>query len=220
MVMLQSCGPKVSPVELPSHQVGYAQGFLWSDEGKTRIISLENIDLSPYPHLKPKEGFVLRWAAYEFAGGDVLGFVVAIHQASDAGFAVEPLNGMQGAFLFAPIESDVAALEYVQFMAHETPESGYERDHAYIRSQADFEEALSQMREVASNDAVKILDTPPTNITRVTGQGNGSYLVELVYKCELYKQRLEYLSCLVDSDGNLGLQERYVFIEGPPGPVL
>ena len=106
---------------------------------------------------------------------------------------------------------------------HETPEYFYDREHVYILTEADYQSDMAELEEAAadSEDAtVKVLKTPPTHVTRVTAQSGGKYMVELVYKCLLRTQRLEYQSCLVGSDGSIELQEKYVFVEGAPGMIL
>jgi hypothetical protein len=129
---------------------------------------------------------------------------------------MDGVQSAQGGFLFAPIENADQAREYVEFMVHETPVSIYDREHQSIYTQAGFEEALSQL----GGANAETLEVPPTQVTRVSDIGDGAYLVELVYKCELYIMRLEYLCCVVLSDGTLDLRERSVFIESGPGAML
>lgn len=220
IVMLSGCFAR--PVELPSHEVSYTPRHLKGEWGKLRILQLESIDLNAYPHLRLKEGFALHRAIYDYHGADVRGFLVAVHEASERGFAVEPLSGVHGKFLFAPIESTAEALDYVKLMVHETPETLYLREHTYIHSPHDSETVLSALTEAASafGRPLEMLETPPTNVTRVTEQSSGKYLVELVYRKYTYDQRIEYLACLVYSDGSLEFQESYVFIVGPPGALF
>jgi len=218
-VPLIGCRPPQVEVELPSHSISYQGKYLKGDEGRIRILQMEPIDMTAYPHLKLREGFTLQRAICERQGGDQQGYVVAIYDASHTGFALELVDGVQGAqggFLFAPIENADQAREYVEFMVHETPVSIYDREHQSIYTQAGFEEALSQLGGANATT----LESPPTQITRVSDMGDGAYLVELVYKCELYRMRLEYLGCVVLRDGTLDLRERSVFIEGSPGAML
>lgn len=213
------CQPPALPVELPPHKISYQGKYLKGDEGRVRILEMETIDMAAYPHLKLRDGFTLRRAICERHGGDQQGYAVAIHDASNRGFALELVDGVQGAqggFLFAPIESAEQAREYAEFMVHETAVSIYDREHQFIYTQAEFEAALSQL----GGAEAKTREIPPTQVTRVRDMGNGAYLVELVYKCELYIMRLEYLCCVVLRDGTLDLRERSVFIEGGPGMML
>ena len=86
-----------------------------------------------------------------------------------------------------------------------------------------FESVLSELRECASDFddvTVEIVETPPTNATRVTKHSDGKFFVDLVYSCELYVQGIEYLACWVYNDGRLELQEIHTFIKGPPGSPL
>lgn len=213
------CAPRTPPVELPPHKISYQGKHLKSDKGRIRILVWETIDMAAYPHLKLRDGFSLKRAVCRRSGGDPQGYAVAIHDASNRGFALEPpedVQGTQGGFLFAPIESADQAREYAEFMVHETPWSLYDREHRSIYTQADFETALSQL----DGSRTKTLQTPPTNITRVKDLGNGVYMVELVYGCEMYVRRLEYICCVVLRDGTLDLREWYVFMEGGPGAVF
>lgn len=213
------CAPPPVDVELPAHSISYQGKYLKGDEGRIRILEMETIDMTAYPHLNLRDGFTLQRAICARQGGDLQGYVVAIYDASHTGFALELVDGVQGAqggFLFAPIENADQAREYVEFMVHETPVSIYDREHRSIYTQAEFEEALSQLGGANATT----LEVPPTQITRVSDMGDGAYLVELVYKFELYTTRLEYLGCVVLRDGTLDLRERSVFIEGGPGAVL
>jgi hypothetical protein len=209
------CASRTPPVELPPHKISYQGKHLKSDEGRVRILEMETINMTAYPHLKLREGFSLGRAICGRQGGDQQGYAVAIHDTSNRGFALEPKDSTQGGFLFAPIESADQAREYAEFMVHETGVSIYDREHQPIYTQAEFEAALSQLGAKA-----KTREIPPTQVTRVRDLGNGDYMVELVYRCELYIQRLEYLCCVVLRDGTLDLRERIVFIEGGPGIML
>jgi len=212
------CQPPAPPVELPPHKISYQGKYLKGDEGRIRILELETIDMAAYTHLKLRDGFTLRRAICERQGGDQQGYAVAIHDASNRGFALELVDGVQGAqggFLFAPLESAEQAREYAEFMVHETAVSIYDREHQSIYTQAELEAALSRLGAKAETREI-----PPTQVTRVSDLGNGAYLVEMVYSCELYIQRLEYICCVVLRDGTLDLRERSVFIEGGPGAML
>jgi hypothetical protein len=218
-VPLIGCVPPQVEVELPPHKISYQGKYLKGDEGRVRILEMETIDMAAYPHLKLRDGFTLRRAICQRQGGDQQGYAVAIHDASNRGFALELVDGVQGAqggFLFAPIESADQAREYAEFMVHETGVSIYDREHQSIYTQAEFEAALSQL----DGAEAKTREIPPTQVTRVRDMGNGAYIVELVYGCELYVRRLEYLCCVVLRDGTLDLRERSVFIEGVPGAML
>jgi len=209
--LLTSCS---AGAEFPPHKNSYALGFLTGDVGIVHVQQMDNIDLSKYPHLKLRQSFTLKRAVERFMGGDTIGYVTAIIAPTGCGFAVEDMDGIQGGFLFAPIESAEAALEYTEFMFHETSFSDYGREHFDIDSQQDLDAALSMWKDY------EVLKTPPTNITRVTQQSDGRYLVELVFRCYLGKQRIEYMSCLVGSDGSLEPLEYYMYIEGPWGAML
>lgn len=212
-VLPASCSPATP---FPPHSISYILGCV-TGAGFPRIVrQTEAIDLAAYPNLKLRDGFLLKRAVCNLAGGDVQGYVMAVRKSTGKGFAVEPMNSAQGKFLFAPIKSAAAALEYVEFMTHETPYSVYGREHEYILSADDFEKSLSTMKGMGKVETIK---TPPTDITRITEQ-SGGYLVELVYSCMLYTHRIEYLACWVHGDGSLELKEGYVFVKGPPGPVL
>jgi len=218
-VPLIGCLPPQVEVELPPHEISYQDGHLEGDEGRVSILKLQTIDMTAYAHLKLRDGFTLRRAIYRRQGGDQQGYAVAIHDASNRGFALKLVDGVQGAqgeFLFAPIESSEQAREYAEFMVHETSVSIYDREHQSIYTQAEFEAALSQL----GGAKAETREIPPTQVTRVREVGNGAYLVELVYKCDLYIRRLEYLCCVVLRDGTLDLRERIVFIEGGPGMML
>jgi len=84
-VPLIGCVPPQVEVELPPHKISYESGRLKSDEGRVRILELQTIDMTAYPHLKLRDGFTLRRAICERQGGDQQGYAVAIHQASNAG---------------------------------------------------------------------------------------------------------------------------------------
>jgi hypothetical protein len=211
---LIGCSCEKADTDFPPHEISYEAGHLKGEGGTVSVLKLDDIDLSAYPHLALKEGFTLHRAIYKLSGGDMMGYIVAVRTASNRGFAVELLNGAQGKFLFAPIKTSAGALEYAEFMVHETPESTYFREHAYIKNQHDFDQALSDLKDYS------IIRTPPTQITRVTEQSDGSYLVELVYRCELYQRRIEYRAILVYGDGSIEMKEGYVFVEGPAGGVL
>ncbi|MDD5312243.1 MAG: hypothetical protein PHO26_04325 [Dehalococcoidia bacterium] len=170
--------------------------------------------MSRYPRLSLRQGYSVKRAVERFIGGDTIGYVTAIHTATDVGFVVESMNSAQGGFLFAPIKSAEEALEYANFMFHEPPFSAYSREHVDIYNQQDLDEALSGWKDY------KVLKNPPTDITRVTRQNDGKYSVELVFRCYLGKQRIEYMSCLVDSEGNLEALEYYIYVEGPWGAAL
>ena len=200
--------------EFPPHKNSYALGFLTGDAGIVYVRQMDNLDLSKYPHLRLRQGFTLKRAVERFVGGDTIGYVTAIDSPTGRGFAVEDMDGVQGSFLFAPLKSAEEALEYTQFMFHEPSSSDYGREHFDINSRQDLDAALNKWNDY------KILKTPPTEVTRVTQQSDGKYLVELVFSCYLGTQRIEYMSCVVGSDGGLEPVEYYKFIEGPPGALL
>ncbi len=200
--------------EFPPHKNSYALGFLTGDVGIVYVRQMDNIDLSKYPHLRLRQGITLRRAVERFMGGDTIGYVTAIDAPTGRGFAVEDMDGVQGGFLFAPLKSAEEALEYTQFMFHEPSSSDYGREHFDINSQQDLDAALSKWKEY------QVLKTPPSNVTRVTQQSDGRYLVELVFRVYLGRQRIEYMSCLAGTDGSLEPLDYYKFIEGPPGALL
>ena len=108
---LIGCSPEKEDTDLPPHQISYEEGRLKGEEGTVRVLQLDDVDLSIYPHLTLKKGFTLHRAIYKRSGGDMIGPIVAVRAASDRGFVVEPLNGVQGKFLFAPIKTS-ASLVY------------------------------------------------------------------------------------------------------------
>ncbi len=208
----------------PAHEISYRPGHLRVEEYSSRVEVHEDIDTNAYPHLSLR-GVVLQRAIYRYIAGDAQGFLVALHVDSDRGFAVEPLHGVQGELLFAPIESTDEALEYVKLTASEPRVSYYDSEGILINSQGEFEEALSYLKEeTAHYDGVEVevevTRTSPTNVTTVTEKDAGICLVELVYRCESYVQWISHLACLVHSDGSLEFQNEYTLIEGSPGPVL
>ena len=87
IVALIGCLPRPVQVELPPHQLSYTPGCLKGEGVKLRILELQNIDLDVCPHLRVREGFTLHRAIYAYSGGDVIGFLVAVHEASKTGFA-------------------------------------------------------------------------------------------------------------------------------------
>lgn len=201
--------------EFPLHKNSYNSGFISGDAGIKYICQTNDINMSEYSHLDLRQGFVIKRAVERLVGGDVIGHVIAIYSATNQGFEIESMNAVQGGFLFAPIRSSQDALEYTRFMRFEPPPSGYSREHIDIDSKQDFDAALSGW-----TDNYKIIQKPPTDITRVTQQSDGTYFVELVFRCFLGKQRIEYMSCLVGSDGRLEPGEHYTYIEGPWGAML
>jgi hypothetical protein len=208
------CGPRPADMGFPPYLTSYNSGWLHGEEGFTKVREMSDIDMSPYPHLKVKDGFSLKRAVTDYIGGDQISCVVALHNDSNLGFVVEPLDGIQGEYLFAPLKDPDEILEYTEFMTHETPESDYNREHKYIYSQTEYDNALQQLKKYT------VLRDPPTTFTRVTEQKDGSYLVELVYSCSLYQQRIEYVACIVNKKGGIILKDYFTFVQGPFGAVL
>ena len=211
LILLANCG---TGGEFPPHKNSYALGFLTGDDGIVYIRQMEDIEMNKYPHLSLRQGFTLKRAVERFMGGDTIGYIAAIRLPTGCGFAVEDMDGVQGGFLFAPLKSAEEALEYTKFMLHETSSSDYGREHFDIINQQDLDTELNRWGDY------EILKIPPTNVTRVTQQSDGRYLVELVFCCYLGRQRVEYMSCLVGTDGGLEPVEYYMYIEGPQGSVL
>ena len=211
LILLANCG---TGGEFPPHKNSYALGFLTGDDGIVYIRQMEDIEMNKYPHLSLRQGFTLKRAVERFMGGDTIGYIAAIRLPTGCGFAVEDMDGVQGGFLFAPLKSAEEALEYTKFMLHETSSSDYGREHFDIINQQDLDTELNRWGDY------EILKIQPTNVTRVTQQSDGRYLVELVFCCYLGRQRVEYMSCLVGTDGGLEPVEYYMYIEGPQGSVL
>ncbi|MBM3175136.1 MAG: hypothetical protein FJZ93_05335 [Chloroflexi bacterium] len=199
-------------VELPPYETAYASGRLYYEDGKREDVRLEDLDMAYYPHLNIKrDDFILKRAIFYSVPPHQAG-IVALHQASQTGFIIEKANDVHGKFLFAPIESAEAALEYAKFMIHTVSHQRYCR---YLYSPADFERAVNQMKKAGTVETIK---TPPTTVTRVTEEGNGQYLVEFVSFCAGYGLGMEYSACRVSSDGGLELLDNFVFIKGPRNP--
>lgn len=210
-----SCSDGHPEPYFPPHQISYEPGRLKIEDGDTmHILLMEDISLSGYPHLQLRQGLTLKRAVLDRSGGDYIGHVVAIADNSSKGFVVETMDGKQGGFLFAPLTSNDAVLEYVEFMFHEPPVSEYDREHRYITSQDGFNEALAHFGKYT------FTKTPPVSFTRITGPDGGRYLVELVYRSELYVERITYMACYVTIDGDTEYKDGYIFVEGPPGAVL
>jgi hypothetical protein len=216
--------PVIEPiVTFPAHKITYASGHLKGEKGEIPVLKTAGFNLSIYPKLNIRKGFALQEIVYGRGGGELLRYLVAIHLASQEGFVLEPGNGIQGGFLFAPIENATQAFEYVKLMVHATPVSMYGRFYTYISSDLDFDRVLNQLRELSKKDPRSTLETantPPTKATRSTRQPDGKYLVELVLKGEIPRQSIQYLAYLVGSDGRLELKESFVLIEGPPRAAL
>jgi len=198
----------------PPHRICYEPGWLNIEGDIIRVQILEDISMRGYPHLRLRQGFTLKRAIAELSGGDGIGNVVAVADNSSRGFGIETMDSNQGKFLFAPLTSTDAMLEYVEFMFHEPPVSEYDREHRYITSQEDYDDALMHYGKYTINK------TPPISFTRITETVDGRHLVELVYRSELYVQRLTYTSCYVTRDGDIEFKDSYIFVEGPPGAVL
>jgi len=198
----------------PPHRICYEPGWLNVEGDIMRVRILEDISMRGYPHLKLRQGFTLKRAIVELSGGDGIGHVVAVADNSSRGFAIETMDSNQGKFLFAPLTTTDAMLEYVEFMYHEPPVSEYEREHRYILSQADYDNTLAHFEKYTIHAA------PPVNFTRITATDSGHYLVELVYSSELYVHRVTYASFNVTREGDIEFIDSYNFVEGPPGAVL
>ena len=190
------------------------------DSGQTiEVIRFHDIDLvSSYPHLTVKAGFRIARAELASAGGDILGLVVAIHAPSGQGFVVERLNGTQGGYLFAPIDDPDEAIEYAQFMMHETPSSVYGRDYREIGSSEQFRQTLSTMEERARNFNLdlKFLASPPANFTIVI-QKDMKYEVSRLYHQFLERDRITWAIVLVWVDGQIILVSEQTYVMGAPG---
>lgn len=228
MLLIISCRKPIE-VELPPHKISYLPEITITIDGEEQrgpglsspdfredfsIIMLEDISRDAYPHLRLREGFVLHLTRDPTFGASSI-YLLAIHEASESGFVVEHLNHVHGGFLFAPIESAAAALEYVELMYGQTMQSAYDRDLTFIHSLDDFETELGRMKEIASHpDEVKMLGTPPTYVSRATEQGPGKYLVELVYKQEFFLQTIDYHPLWVYRNGGIEDKLGRPFVEG------
>jgi hypothetical protein len=214
VILAVGCVPDAKELNFPPHTISYWRGLLIGGSCYPPP-SYSEMDLHDYPHLYLRDGFILknRVQSSLIPQRDVS--VIAVHEPSQTGFGIEPLNVDHGIFLFAPISSPDAAQEYAEFMMVETQKSFYDREHITIHSQDEYENVI---RSYEKQGRKEILRTPPTNVTRVTQQADGSYFVELVYHHKWKTRRMEYLSGTVYTNGSFELKERYIFINGPPGP--
>jgi len=245
LASLQKSYDTAKALGFPPYEVSYAPEITISVEGNEKhvpglirgetqipIRSFKIIDMDAYyPNLRLRDGFVLYDAVFgQPAGGDIPRNVVALHEASNLGFGVEPVNSTHGRFLFAPIENAAAALEYLEFIISEPSSSAYDRDYLFIHSLEEFEKILDRMKVEGvtdelmrtSRDTGEKLPIPPTNVSVATEQTPGKYLVELVYKSSLGpREAIEYYAWWVYSDGSFEESEdSYVFIWGTRSIIL
>ena len=237
-ILISGCRKPVE-VELPPHEFSYVPEITEnvgeeemhfprlsspSLEEDAHIMILNKIGVDEYPHLSLREGFILyRTRIAEF--GSPVFFVVAVHEASQKGFAVEYLNDVHGKFLFATIESADDALEYAKFMTYETVTSGQERwGLTFIDSQDDFERAFREIEEevaAASISTKDVMHTPrPTTMSRVADSGPNWYFVELLYEYKCPWHWIDYYAIFVTDDGDLTIKQRYPYISGVPCGVI
>jgi len=206
----------------PGHAVEYKKGFLIVKRDFGDLVSgevvkvLQEVDVGPFEHLSPRKGYRLKWMVYRWIGADALGVTVAIHEETGYGFSVEPMNYRQASFLFAPIESEEEALEYLCFLMHDTQPSIRGRVYKEVTSEEVFKEVLAEMERhcLETGDKLEFKERPPVNHTRVTAVKEG-FLVERVYYMQfLGHEKLVYAKALVYRDGKVKMLEHYAFVIG------
>lgn len=203
---------------VPHHKAVYYDGkiILLGDcivGEKGRIIqplAEENVTLK---NLTMREGFTLKRVIYDVVGADALGIIMAINE-NGYGFSIEPMNDVQGAFLFAPIESKEGALNYLRFLMHDVQYSVMGRWYEDIANEDRFSDVIETIEEHSKErgEQMKIVRMPPTNVTTVKTDGE-KYIVERVY-FTIFPEKIEYVKAIIYKNGSIDIIERYDCVMG------
>jgi len=201
---------------VPHHKAAYYDGkIILLDDcivgEKGRIIqplAEEKVNLN----LTLREGFTLKRIIYSVAGADSLGIVMAIH--NGYGFSIEPMNDAQGAFLFAPIENEKVALDYLRFLMHDVQYSAMGRKYEEITSDGMFEDSINEIKKHCKDkgEQMRIVKMPSTNFTTVKADGE-KYIVERVYFTR-FPEKIEYIKAIVYKNGYIDIIENYDCVIG------
>lgn len=168
-------------------------------------------------HLHLKRPYKLKFIAFTFAGGDLLGYPVALHSLG-IGFKPDFMNQKHVAYLFKTIDSPEEALELVQLAYHRSRYSAYGREFTEITSNDMYLLEVADMNETSGED-FNVISHPPVNYTRVK-KIEGGFSVERIFKKKSGLVRLVYMKVLVYNNGSIIEVENYTFIEGSFGYLL
>jgi len=203
---------------VPSHKEVYYDGkiillgdCIVGEKGKIiQPLVEENITLR---NLTIREGFTLKRVIYDVVGADALGIVMAIDE-NGYGFSIEPMNDVQGAFLFAPIESKEGALNYLRFLMHDVQYSVMGRWYEDIANEDRFSDVIETIEEHSKErgEQMKIVRMPPTNVTTVKADGE-KYIVERVY-FTIFPEKIEYVKAIIYKNGSIDIIEKYDCVMG------
>jgi len=207
----------------PSHNFEYVDGELrnLSNNSVVPVESTMPVDLSRYPDLVVRQGYRLERFAFAGQGGDAWALVFAVCESSGRGFAIEPMNGTQGGFVFGPITSAAMVAEYAEFMGHDTQISFYDREHQEVKTDADFQEILGKMQQRAreQNYTLQYGETPPFNHSTVVIK-DGVFLVHRIFFKRSELERLEYWLMEVKVNGEIRVLSQSTFVTGVPGIMV
>jgi len=207
----------------PNHNYEYADGELhnlWNN-AVVPVESIMPLDLSLYPELAVRQGFRLQRVVFAGQGGDAWAFVVAVCESTGKGFAIEPMNGTQGGFVFGPISSPTIAEEYAEFMCQETQVSFFDREHREVKTDAEFREILEGMQSRAreQNFTLEYGQTPPVNHSTAVAKDD-SFLVHRIFFKRLERERLICWLVEVRPDGRIVTVSQFTFVTGVPGAIV
>jgi regulator of replication initiation timing len=171
-------------------------------------------------YLQVNRYYELNFMAISAAGGDLLGYLVAMHH-NGYGFIVNFSSQEHVSYLFESIDTPEEALELIQLAYHRSGYSAYVREFMEITSNDMYLSVVDELNAtcVRRDEEFKVLSLPPVNYTRVSSV-EGGFSVERVFLKESGLQRLVYMKALVYNDGSIVEVENYVFIEGAFGYLL
>jgi hypothetical protein len=204
--------------EFPQHDYEYKHGVLRNlITGESLAAEWNDVEMERFPDLSAREGYELKRVVTGSAGGDLIQMIVAVHAKEDRGFGIQHMNWEHGAFVFAPIESADEALQYMQFMVHETGAGFYDREYEEIVNIEKYNEVIERMQDRANElgKELEFLADPPTNVSRV--RTDSAYEVERVFFKASEWERIIYSDAIVNHDGMVEIKDEYEFVRGAAG---
>ena len=154
-------------------------------------------------YLQLNRYFELYFIGINQAGGDLLGYVVAMH-INGYGFIPDFMSQEHVSYLFESINSTDEALELIQLAYHRSQHSAYGREYTEITSNEMYESVVAEMNAsyVSSGDEFKVQGNPPVNYTQVSVLEDG-FCVERIFQKKSGRQCLIYMKAYVYNDGSM-----------------